>query len=206
MDEKEYLSSLVLLAEDTVDFLSETRKWERECWICTEFLNALHMEVSPTDLVKSLLEPPDVIYKDAHFEIYIVLDKGRLLHADWKRELIRAKNAQSLDDLLEPYRPPERIDADHILEFIKPTILKKKQKYERRGISLKSLDILAYVNLKESSLDLNASFPDDPELQRQGWRSVSAFGNSYCRVLYADQSAPEFLRAHAGQTIIIAAQ
>jgi hypothetical protein len=34
-----------------------------------------------------------------------VLDKGRKMHADWKKEASRRDSAQNLDDLVEPYHP-----------------------------------------------------------------------------------------------------
>jgi len=197
------LSSLVLLAEDTVDLLSSPRKWETECWVCTEFLRALKINVSQNDLIKPKSEPPDVICLGANFEVFIVLDKDRKLHADWKQKLSLSRNAQSLEDLLEPYRPPIKIPAKQILDFLKPTLSKKQQNYIKRGISLGDIDVLAYVNLTEYTLDLDTPFPELDELHQQGWRSISLFGNSYCRVLYAEESAPDFLCLHAGNTISV---
>jgi hypothetical protein len=204
MNEKEILSSLVILAEDTVDFLSSKRKWETECWVCIEFLKALKICVSQTDLIKPKSEPPDVICRGANFEVFIILDKDRKLHADWKKKLFLYKNAKSLEDLLEPYNPPTKIPAKRILDFLKPTLSKKQQNYIQRGISLGDIDVLAYVNLIEYSLDLDTPFPDLDDLHQQGWRSISVFGKSYCRVLYAEESAPDFLCSHAGNTIPVA--
>lgn len=203
MDEKQILSSLIVLAEDTVDLLTETRKWERECWVCSKLLKALQINVSQNDFVKPSAEPPDVICRGANFEVYIVLDKDRRLDADWKHTLSRYRNSQSLEGLLEPYRPPKKISAAQIVELLRPTLSKKRENYANRGISLNDIDILAYVNLRESTLDLETPFPAPNEFHQQGWRSISIFGNSYCRVLYAEESAPDFLRLHAKKTITI---
>jgi hypothetical protein len=199
MNEEEILSSLVLLADDTVHFLTDSRKWERECWVCIEFLRALRVNVSETDLIKPNTEPPDVIYQDANFEVFIVLDQGRKLHADWKELSSLYRSAQCMEDLKEPYKPPKKISGAQVIEFLKPTLSIKRNSYAGRGISLGDIDVLVYLNLKECILDLGTPFPELDELQQQGWRSLSVFGNSYCRVLCVQPSAPDFLRAHVGE-------
>lgn len=203
MDEKQILDSLIILAEDTVDFLTPTRKWERECWVCNEFLNALGIKVSPSDLVKPRSEPPDVIVKGANIEVFIVMENDRQLDSDWKNKLTKYRNAQNLQGLLEPYRPPKKISSAQVLEYLNPTLLKKYDKYTRKQVPLGEIDILAYVNLEKFILDLETTFPVSAEFQQQGWRSISVLGNSYCRVLYAGEAAPDFLRLNAGKTITI---
>lgn len=203
MDEKQILDSLIILAEDTVDFLTPTRKWERECWVCNEFLNALGIKVLPNEFVKPSSEPPDVIVKGANIEVYIVMEKDRRLDADWKNKLTKYRNAQSLQDLLEPYRPPQKISSAQVLEHLKPTLLKKHNKYTRKQVPLGEIDVLAYVNLEKFIIDLETTFPIPDEFLQQGWRSISIFGNNYCRVLYAGEEAPDFLRLHTGKTISI---
>jgi hypothetical protein len=206
MNEDGILSSLVLLAKDTVDLLSNNRKWERECWVCLEFLKAMQVNISQSDLVKPDKEPPDVICRDANFEVFIVLDKDRKLHAEWKQKLAARKSSESLEDLLEPYRPPGKIRGEKIITFLTPTLSNKRQDYIKRGISLGDLDVLAYVNLNKYTLDFKTPFPWPNQLQHQGWRSISIFGNSYCWVLYARKSAPDFLRSFAGKIIPIVSE
>jgi len=201
MDEKQLLSSLIIMAEDTVDFLTQARKWERECWVCSEFVKALDVNVSPNDLVKPSSEPPDVIVNGANFEVYIVMERYRRLNADWKNKVLKYRNAQVLQELLQPYSPPQKISAEQILEFLMPTLLNKHHKYSKRQVPLGEIDVLAYVNLENFILDLETTCPLPFEFQKQGWRSVSIFGNSYCRVLYAGESAPDFLCLHADKTI-----
>jgi hypothetical protein len=203
VDRKQILDSLIIFAEDTVDFLMPTRKWETECWVCNKFLNTLGTIVSQDDFVKPSSEPPDVIVKGANIEVFIVIENDRRLDADWRNKLNKYKSAQSLEDLLEPYRPPQKISSVQILEYLKPTLSKKHDKYTRNQVPLGKIDILAFVNLEKFMLDLETTFPTPSEFEQQGWRSVSILGNSYCRVLYADEVAPDFLRLNAGRTISI---
>jgi len=204
MNEEELLSSLVLLADDTVDFLSDSRKWERECWVCTAFLSALQINVSRSNLIKPTIEPPDVIYQGANFEVFVVLDQGRKLHDDWKKLSSLYKSAETLNDVMEPYKSPKKMSGVEVVEFLKPTLSKKRESYARRNISLSDIDVLVYLNFKEHTLDLSTPFPELDKLQQQGgWRSLSVYGNSFCRVLYAEQSAPIFLCSHVGNTISI---
>ncbi len=203
MNEEELLTSLMLLADDTVDLLSESRKWERECWVCIEFFRALRVNISQTDLIKPSTDPPDVVYQDANFEVFIVLDQGRKLHYDWKKLSSKYKSARSSEDLLEKYTPPKKMSGTQVVEFLKPTLSKKLNSYAGRGISFSDIDVLVYLNLQEYILDLDTPFPKLDELKEQGWRSLSVFGNSYCRVLFAEQSAPHFLCTHVGKTVPI---
>jgi hypothetical protein len=203
MNEEEILDSLIHHAEDTNDFFSEARKWERECWVCTEFLRSLGLNAAPNQLVKPGAEPPDVLYQSGNFEVFIVHDENRRLQAEWKERLNRYRSAQSLEDTLETYSHPKKICGSQIIDLLMETIYKKYENYTRRGIKLDELDILAYVNLQLYVYDFEEASYVPTQLIKQGWRSIFIFGNKFTTVLYASGSAPYFLRLYAGKTIPI---
>ncbi|HXV84222.1 MAG TPA: DUF1780 domain-containing protein [Candidatus Binatia bacterium] len=105
MNEREYLRQLGDEAHHAVDMFSSHRKAERERRACAAFLRCLGVLFSSNELVTPESDPPDVIFQNARFEVMVVLDKERKMHADWKKEASRRDSAQTLDDLVEPHHP-----------------------------------------------------------------------------------------------------
>ncbi len=95
MDEREYMRRLADEAHDTVDMLSSHRKGERERRAAAAFLRCLGVDFYPDELVSPESDPPDVIFRDARFEVMIMLGEGRRMHADWKEKANQRESAQS---------------------------------------------------------------------------------------------------------------
>jgi len=201
MNESDYLRLLTRQAEQATDFLSNARKWERERWVCQRLLNALNQRHRPEDFGNGG-EPPDVLFREANFEVFFVLDKGRRLNDEWKEELQRRRSALSLSQLLRREPRPRRIAASELQARLGPTLRKKAHNYRERGVDLGELDLLAFISLKREVLDLNSHFPPPSEYLRQGWRSLSVVGPNYARVLFAHDDAPEFLRRNLGRSVL----
>ena len=201
MDESDYLRLLTRQAEQANDFLSNARRWERERWVCQRLLTALNLR-HRQDEFNAGQEPPDVLFRDANFEVFFVLDKGRRLNDEWKEELQRRRSALSLSQLLRREPRPRRIPAVELQARLGPTLRKKANNYSERGLDPGELDLLAYISLKRDVLDLNSPFPPPGEYLRQGWRSLSLVGPNYARVLFAHRDAPDFLRHNLGRTVL----
>lgn len=202
MDDSDYLRLLTHQAEQANAFLSNARKWERERWVCQRLLQALNVghrldEFSPSDQ-----EPPDVLFRDANFEVFFVLDEGRRLNDEWRAELERRRSAFSLSQLVRREARPRRIPTAELQTRLAPTLRKKAHNYQERGLDLGELDLLAYVNLKRASPDFNSHFPPPTEYLRQGWRSLSLVGPTFARVLFAHPNAPDFLRGNLGRSVL----
>ena len=201
MDDSDYLRLLTRQAEEANAFLSNARRWERERWVCQRLLTALNVR-HRQDEFSTGQEPPDVLFRDANFEVFFVLDKGRRLNDEWKEELERRRSALSLSQLLRRETRPRRIPAVELQARLSPTLRKKAHNYRERGLDLGDLDLLAYVSLKRDVLDLNSHFPPPGEYLRQGWRSLSLVGPTFARVLFAHPDAPDFLRNNLGRSIV----
>ena len=201
MDDSDYLRLLTRQAEEANAFLSNARRWERERWVCQRLLTALNVR-HRQDEFSTGQEPPDVLFRDANFEVFFVLDKGRRLNDEWKEELERRRSALSLSQLLRRETRPRRIPAVELQARLSPTLRKKAHNYRERGLDLGDLDLLAYVSLKRDVLDLNSHFPPPGEYLRQGWRSLSVVGPTFARVLFAHSDAPDFLRGSLGRSIL----
>ena len=203
MDDSDYLRLLTEQAEQANNFLSNARKWERERWVCQRLLQALNVPSRLEEFSSAAQEPPDVLFRDANFEVFFVLDEGRHLNDEWRAEVERRRSAFSLSQLVRREVRPRRISANNLLERLAPTLRKKAHNYGERGLDLGELDLLAFASLKRSSLDLNSPFPPPTEYLRQGWRSLSLVGPNFARVLFAHEDAPDFLRNNLGRSVLL---
>jgi hypothetical protein len=202
MDDSDYLRLLTIQAEQANTFLSNARKWERERWVCQRLLQGLNIAHRNEDFLSAGQEPPDVLFRDACFEVFFVLDEGRRLNDEWREELERRRSAFSLSQLVRREAKPKRIPAAELLRRLAPTLRKKAHNYKERGLDLGELDIVAFASLKREVLDLNSHFPPPTEYLRQGWRSLSLVGPTFARVLFAHPDAPDFLRTNLGRSVV----
>lgn len=202
MDDSDYLRLLTHQAEQANAFLSNARKWERERWVCQRLLQALNVSHRLDEFSAANHEPPDVLFREASFEVFFVLDEGRRLNDEWRAELERRRSAFSLSQLVRRETKPRRIAAGELQQRLTPTLRKKAHNYKERGLDLGELDLLAYVNLKRAVPDFNSHFPPPTEFLRQGWRSLSLVGPTFTRVLFAHPSAPDFLRNNLGRSVL----
>ncbi|MDY7561901.1 DUF1780 domain-containing protein [Pseudomonas sp. 10B1] len=202
MDDSDYLRLLTIQAEQANAFLSNARKWERERWVCQRLLQGLNIAHRNEDFTPAGQEPPDVLFREASFEVFFVLDEGRRLNDEWREELQRRRSAFSLRQLVRREAKPKRISAPELLQRLAPTLRKKAHNYRERGLDLGELDIIAFASLKREVLDLNSHFPPPTEYLRQGWRSLSLVGPTFARVLFAHPDAPDFLRTNLGRSVV----
>ncbi|WP_187671283.1 DUF1780 domain-containing protein [Zestomonas carbonaria] len=201
MKESDYLRLLTYQAEQANLMLSNARKWERERWVCQRLLDALNVSYNVEEFGPGQ-EPPDVLFREASFEVFLVLDAGRRLNEEWRAELQRRRNAFSLSQLIRREPRPKRISTAELQGLLAPTLRKKAHNYRERGIDLGELDMLAYVNLKRAIPDFNSNFPPPSEYLRQGWRSLSLVGPTFARVLFAHSDSPDFLRNNLGRSVL----
>ena len=198
-DEKEYISRLTKHAEDTVSFLSSKKKSDRERSVCIAFLRCLGISFSIDDVVSVDRDPPDVSFQGANFEIVEDIDEERVRHAEWKDKVEMLKKAETLDEIMEPYKASEPISFSAVTSRITGLLNKKANKYSK-GV-LKDLDALVYVNLLNRHLDASTKVENINDLIAQGWRSVSMVMPPYGHVYYANESSPDFLLKAQGKTL-----
>jgi hypothetical protein len=198
MDEREYIQCLAEEARDIVDLLSSARKGERERMVSAAFLRCLGVEFSPAELILSDNDPPDVVFREARFEVMIILDEGRKVHAEWKETATRRAAAKNLEELMEPYQPSVPMDSREVAERISAELSKKASHYGSKTCS--ELDALVYIDLKERHFNSVAETEVPNDLRMQGWRSVFFVFSMCSHVLLVTSAAPGMLRAFVGQT------
>lgn len=192
------LDRLVSEAKETVEYFSEAMKRDRERATCAALLRCLGVVFTPDEIVPSKREPPDVLFRGAQFEVREFLDKDRRRHDEWRKERERRVRAESLDKLLQPRFSPVPLTHTDIVSLIGQGLAEKLSRYGKQVCS--GLDALVYVNLRNSFLDAASEVPDLSDLKEQGWRSVSLLIPPHGHVLYAADSAPNFLRNLVCQT------
>ena len=197
-DEQKYIDSLISHTDDTLRLLSNHEKATRERMVCAAFLRCLGAQFLKEDITSPQGDPPDVTFKEARFEVREILDEGRARGKDFKERLEVLKKAKNLNDTLLPYKSPTPIDYTSLFNIINAALSKKANLYRVQGCS--SLDALLYINLNHRFLDLARSIPDFGSLISQGWRSVSFVFIPYSHIIFAKDTAPEFLKKYKGQT------
>lgn len=198
MNEREYVRQLADEAHDTLDMLSRHRKGERERRAAAAFLRCLGINFLPDELVTPESDPPDVIFRDARFEVRMILDEGRKIHADWKMKVNHCDSARSLNDLNGGYRPSIRIPFQDVVSLVITELGKKASHYGPETCS--QLDALLYVNILGRHLYPISEAHVPRELQVQGWRSVCFLFVPYSHVLSVTPEAPVFLRQYERST------
>lgn len=191
MDDDAFLNERRQALRESIDYFSNDNKPERERWVCKLLLNSLRVPFHEAEVVSSLSEPPDVVFRDAQFEIKEIQAPGRKRHLEFKQALAHALTASTPGELIEEFAPvhitPKGI-ADLVLAKLDELAVKYPLAIRQ------STDLLIYVNLQDCYLQ-QGPVPSSELFSSSGWRSVSAAENQAAIVYFAGVAAPSFLRA-----------
>ena len=193
MSDEEFLEGRRRSLRESIEYFSAKNKPERERWVCLEFLRNLGVGYDETEIVSADDDPPDVIFRDACFEIKEILDVDRLRHAEYKASLEKALATTDPQDLLHQYTPKD-ITPSEIGNQIQ---LKLNELNTHYPLSVREItDLLFYVNLQEHHLKIGP-IPAAADFASFNWRSVAALFGWGALVFCTAPSAPAFLRAKA---------
>lgn len=194
MADRDYIEKLVEHARETRELLSNRRKIDRERMVCAAFLRCLGIAFETREIVKGRREPVDVEFRTAKFQVIQLLEEGRRPGDEWRERQIKYENAQSLDELLQPWKNPEPVSLADVVALLTKKLKGKTEKYAGANI-----DMLAYINLGNKFLHPKFEWPEIGHLRTFGWRSVSFVFPPYSGVIIASESAPAFLRDSKGK-------
>lgn len=175
----------------SVEYFSVKNKTERERWVCVELLKNLSVLFEDKEVLPWSDEPPDVVFRDARFEIKEILDPGRLRHAEYKLDLEKAQTATKPEDFLEPFTPLD-ITPLQIVDRVRPEI--EGLAFHYAPAARARMDLLFYVNLRDHFL-VSGPMPEAAKFKSYGWRSISVLKGWGALVLFAAADAPAFLRS-----------
>jgi Putative endonuclease, protein of unknown function (DUF1780) len=194
MSDEEFLEDRRRALKESVEYFSSANKAAREEWVCTKFLASLSLYFEAGEVLPQTDDPPDVMFRDARFEIKEILNLGRRRHAEYKQALAKALVASSPAELFQPFTP-EDITPGKIGTLILPELAGLTSHYEPRLRA--SLDLLFYVNLTNHFFKMGP-MPNAELFSGFGWRSISVLEGQSALVFYAASNAPDFLRAKMG--------
>ncbi|WP_299697649.1 DUF1780 domain-containing protein [Hydrocarboniphaga sp.] len=181
---------------EAVAYFSPQNKTTRELWVIRAYLMNAGVPFRNEEVEGSKVEPPDVLFRGARFEVKEVLDPGRRRHAEFKAELERARSATTMKGLLSMFTPVD-VTLEDIYSRCLTEVRKLSKKYPSSVRS--SLDLIFYVNLQHVMEVSEEPFPDTSELSSHRWRSVSFVkGNRAC-CLYARHDAPPYIAVMVGK-------
>lgn len=196
MDEADikWLQKLSDHARDTRTFLSNKMKPEPERAVCRAFLRTIGVSFEESEIIAPSIEPADVSFRTARFQVRLLLEPDRKLGDEWKKREQKYRNAKSLDELLVPCLSPIPLGFEHLVPKLVIALSDKAQKY---GNQCTNIDALVYVDLKERYLATESRISNLEGLKLQKWRSVSVLFSPFGVVLFTGLAAPEFLKAIA---------
>jgi hypothetical protein len=215
--EQKYIDDLVSHSEETLVLLSNKEKTKRERMVVAAFLRCLGVTFSSNDIESPQDDPPDIIYKEACFEVRELLDEGRRRGDEYKDRHETLIKSTSIEDTLLPYDSPTPISYRKIFQLITAALSKKALRYGKQGCSdlitaalskkalrygkqgCSDLDALVCVNLQNRFLDPTTGITNFDSLMAQGWRSVSFVTPPYSHVIFAKDTAPDFLKSNTGE-------
>jgi hypothetical protein len=194
MNERKLIEQMIRDTEESIRYFSSPIKPEREVATCAAFLRCLGLNFNISDLGPVEQDPPDVQFKSASFEIKEYVDDDRRRHDEYKKLLSRLKKAKKLNDLIEPFSPPQPLTIKDVCNKLAQFLGEYARMYGKSLCS--SLDALVYFNLMGYYVDNKNILADISQLKAQCWRSVSIISNSVAYIFYASTDAPDFLRAN----------
>jgi Putative endonuclease, protein of unknown function (DUF1780) len=214
MTDIQYLSDRVYDYEESVRFLGNQGKSERELFIVRSFLRNFREPFGVTDLevVSRREEPPDVRVRKfgIGFECKEVPDDGRRRHAQYKAKLARAKI------MLEDAKAGRDVDLAALCEEwqAEPISIAEAARYAMRKAHAEAIKVDAYAPAVRAKLDLlvyvcfldrvavpDKKYFDGAAAAPDGWRSVSFFANQCAGVLFAAPDSPDFLSRNVGRLV-----
>jgi hypothetical protein len=187
--------------QDSVSNLSNENKSIRESWVVQRFLENLEIQFFEKEVDTPLkVEPYDVIFRDARFQIKEILDLGRRKDHEFKELRRKSLTIEDPIELLGPYTFINDLTPQDIIQLIEAKLEKLETKYAP-AVRAK-LDLLFYINLIHNTLKID-KMPDPQNLARFGYRSISALFGWASVVYCASDTAPSFLLEKHNQLIVM---
>lgn len=181
------------IAEVRSLFAAKTPHVNREKRICRAFLRCIGVKYNEDELIRGPCEPIDITFGEAKFQLTEVLGDRR--RGDDLRKLENKYTTATVSqDLLVPIGEPERISFPEMAAEVRKRLEHKFIKYGE--CKCRGLDALVHIELANRYLyPTKMTCTEDVNTMRgEGWRSVSVLSVPYAIVLFANATAPAFLK------------
>lgn len=197
-EEIKFIKERIVAIKESIHCFSNEMKPEREKWVVNKLLDYMKFDRNQDEVKSSTDEPVDVNFRDGAFQVKEILDQDRKRTTEFKNALGIAENAKKIEDLFEQYSPID-LKIDDALIIVVDQVKKWSNKYPPSV--RKNIDLLFYMNLQYIYIQYQGrTLPKDyiNNLVQAGWRSVSVVENSCAFVVFANESAPFFIKEVAG--------
>ena len=196
-NDETFVNERIASLKEAIGFFSPQRKQERELWVGHELLSYLGLTAECQELKLSADEPPDLLFKEAKFELKEIMDEGWPRGREYKEALKIAEKAKNTKELLEESTPKKMKVSDAVL-----LVNQKASSWSKKYAPdvTRNLDLLFYLNLQDYSIignELSYEELEDYETLSL-WRSVTVVSNDCAFVLFTNNDAPEFLKVSVG--------
>ncbi len=153
MDKK--LIEYIQYIKETIKLISNQEHIEK--WAIKEFLSDLNVAFKENELIKSSVEPIDIQFHEANFQIKTIYDENRKMIEEYKSDLKKAESASTLTEALQlnlRKYSPQYISIQEIADLIS----KKLQKYILSPEQYKKIDMVFYFNRWHHYITKNVRF------------------------------------------------
>ena len=198
----DFVKSIKRDLEESIYFLGNKKKRERELWTLNEFLSYVIPDFDGTGMSPSETEPNDVFYKGAGFQVKEVVSEGRERTREYEDYLSKITTETQAEDLVEPNRPNHisfNAASERLLSELKRH---RTKKYHNQTLDM---NVLVYLNLKGKTDSITfGKTPVDMSLfseEVSKWRSVSVVTNNCAIVLGVYGDALPFFDGEVGELL-----
>ena len=196
MNDRVILEQLKQTAWDDLQYFSNTNKPARERWVVAQFLKALSVPHLEGDLRSlEIKNKVDVQFREAAFQVKELTDPDLRRGQMYKNAYKSTKVAKRLEEvsLIGPLisDPPIASMYDLVVN-----LAQKLSEGNEYGEEASSIDLLVYITRRRAAL-LQSEEVDQSAFSGFGWRSVSCVNSKQAAVLYASDTAPDFIWAHS---------
>ncbi|MDO6459202.1 hypothetical protein Q4485_00675 [Granulosicoccaceae sp. 1_MG-2023] len=168
----------------------------RKLYLCSEFLRAIDPRVNDDEILPSVAEPGEVIFRDARLIAKELRLSGQYSPRASIAELSRHVLERSVTDLSDEYAVVE-ITTEDVLHAIT-----RKLDYLSRPhpvTTRRNQDLLLNIELRNCRFLSAGQQAALSVFQVQGWRSVSVIIDRLVIVLFAGERAPRWMQLQQGK-------
>jgi hypothetical protein len=194
-EKKKFLENWRESLKATRDYFSRSNETQLERDAVIDFLANFGISFDEKEVVSVKDDPPDVLFRNATFEVKEKLDQDRRRGDEYRQLLEKAEASDEPNDAVVLFTPKELTPME-VGQIVLNKLDELELKYEPKF--KKTLDLLIYVNLLEH-FHKPGEMPSHTLFSAYGWRSVCAVSSTYSYVFFASNDAPDFIKALVGQ-------
>ena len=173
-------------------FFSNAGKTEREKWIVRKFLDEIDVSFEDDELeTQHESSKIDVVFRAANFQVKEIANEGIHRTLEAKEDWLAVEKAVELKDLVTNHRggniPEVRKGYDLVVKRVKNLEAKYPKSVRENP------DLLFYITRTRTTY-IKIEEVNFQELSLFCWRSISCVMGDVPIVLFANESAPEFIR------------